>query len=114
MSAPPRVSLTRLLVAGSRCEACAEAGLISAQFNGQTRYYRREAERAAHVAEHGNLCELCGNPPKSRGLSEDHDHKTKLHRGWLCFRCNRALPTYVTLDWLRLAVAYLERAEAAR
>jgi hypothetical protein len=42
MSAPPRVSLTRLLVAGSRCEACAEAGLISAQFNGQTRYYCRE------------------------------------------------------------------------
>src|SRR5438552_2808983 len=75
---------------------------------------RREKERAAYVAEHGNVCELCGNPPKSRGLSEDHDHKTGAHRGWLCFRCNRALPVYVTLEWLRLAVAYFERAEAAR
>jgi hypothetical protein len=68
---------------------------------------RREAARAAYVAEHGNLCELCGNPPKSRGLSEDHDHKTGAHRGWLCFRCNRALPTYVTLDWLLRAALYL-------
>lgn len=75
---------------------------------------RREAARAAYVAEHGNVCELCGNPPKTRGLSEDHDHKTGAHRGWLCYRCNRALPNYVTLEWLRLAVTYIERAEAAR
>jgi hypothetical protein len=49
---------------------------------------RREAARAAYVAEHGNLCELCGNPPKSRGLSEDHDHKTGAHRGWLSTGCS--------------------------
>jgi hypothetical protein len=71
------------------------------------RRIRLETERAAHVAEHGNLCELCGNPPKSRGLAEDHDHKTGAHRGWLCFRCNRALPAYVTLEWLLRAALYL-------
>jgi hypothetical protein len=68
---------------------------------------RREAERAAYVREHGNVCELCGNPPKSRGLSEDHDHKTGAHRGWLCFRCNRALPAYVSVAWLLKAARYL-------
>jgi hypothetical protein len=73
---------------------------------------RREAARAAHVATHGNRCELCGNEPKSRGLSEDHDHKTGAHRGWLCYRCNIILRPYVTLEWLRKAVAYLERAAA--
>lgn len=69
---------------------------------------RRERERAAHVAEHGNRCELCGNEPKSRGLSEDHDHKTGAHRGWLCHRCNRALPTWVTRAWLWQAILYLD------
>jgi ribosomal protein L32 len=73
---------------------------------------RREHERAVYVAEHGNVCELCGKPPKSRGLSEDHDHKTEAHRGWLCYRCNIILRPYVTLEWLRKAVAYLERAAA--
>jgi hypothetical protein len=68
---------------------------------------RREKERAAYVAEHGNLCGLCGNAPKSRGLSEDHDHKTGAHRGWLCFRCNRALPSYVDAAWALKAARYL-------
>jgi hypothetical protein len=67
---------------------------------------RREAERAAHVAEHGPACQLCGNVPR-RGLDEDHDHHTGLHRGWLCHRCNRALPNWVTPRWLVLAALYL-------
>ena len=74
------------------------------------RRVRREKERAEYVAEHGNVCELCGNPPKSRGLSEDHDHKTGVHRGWLCYRCNSALRTYMDAAWLRKAAEYLERA----
>lgn len=74
------------------------------------RRVRRERERADYIAEHGNVCELCGNPPKSRGLSEDHDHATGEHRGWLCYRCNRALPTYVDAAWLVKALSYLGRA----
>jgi hypothetical protein len=73
---------------------------------------RREHERARYIEARGNFCELCGNPPKTRGLSEDHDHKTGAHRGWLCYRCNIILRPYVTLEWLRKAVAYLERAAA--
>ena len=73
---------------------------------------RRERERDAYIAANGNVCELCGNAPKSRGLSEDHDHATGEHRGWLCYRCNRALPTYVTAEWLGLALAYLQRVKA--
>lgn len=71
------------------------------------RRVRREKERAEYVAAHGNVCELCGNPPKSCGLSEDHDHRTNTHRGWLCYRCNRALPTYVDVEWLLRAALYL-------
>lgn len=67
---------------------------------------RRERQRAEHVAEHGAACQLCGRTQK-QGLHEDHDHKTGAHRGWLCHRCNRALPTWVTPGWLILAAIYL-------
>jgi hypothetical protein len=70
------------------------------------RRVRRERERAEHVAEHGPACQLCGNVPR-RGLDQDHDHKTGLTRGWLCHRCNRALQTWVTPEWLILAAIYL-------
>jgi hypothetical protein len=70
---------------------------------------RIEAERAEWTRIHGLACELCGNVPKTRGLEWDHDHKTSRHRGWLCHRCNRALPSWITADWLRKAADYLER-----
>lgn len=75
------------------------------------RRVRREKERAEYVAAHGNVCELCGNPPKSRGLSEDHDHKTGKHRGWLCYRCNRLLPTYLDASLAYKLYVYLVKAE---
>jgi hypothetical protein len=67
-----------------------------------------QAARAEHVAKHGPGCMICGTIPKTRGLQWDHDHKTGQHRGWLCHRCNRNLPAWVTPDWLRRAAAYLE------
>ncbi|HEX4672034.1 MAG TPA: endonuclease domain-containing protein [Solirubrobacteraceae bacterium] len=73
------------------------------------RRQRRDRERAAHIAAHGNRCELCGAAPKTRALSEDHDHRTGAHRGWLCHSCNRKLWRGVTPEWLRAAAAYLER-----
>lgn len=73
---------------------------------------RRTKERAEHVALHGPGCELCGNVPKSRGLHEDHDHKTGLHRGWLCARCNRVMHYWMTAVWLRDAARYLEERAA--
>lgn len=68
---------------------------------------RRERERAEHVATHGPGCEICGNVPKV-GLHEDHDHRTRRHRGWLCGRCNQALPYWMAPAWLRAAADYLE------
>lgn len=70
------------------------------------RRQRRDRERAAHVAEHGPACQICGNVPK-RGLDQDHDHRTGVTRGWLCHRCNRALPSWVTARWLLKAARYL-------
>lgn len=58
----------------------------------------------------GEHCALCGQLPKSRRLDRDHDHKTGMARGLLCHRCNRALPSWITPEWLRKAIEYLERA----
>lgn len=62
----------------------------------------------------GGGCAICGNPPKNRRLSVDHNHRTGKVRGLLCFRCNRALPTYATSDWLRSALQYVLRDEYPR
>ena len=63
------------------------------------------------VAEYGGRCGICGVEPKpGRKLHRDHEHAGDGRaRGLLCFRCNAALRTYMTADWLRRALAYLER-----
>jgi hypothetical protein len=75
------------------------------------RRQRRDRERTEHVAKYGPGCQLCGAIPKASGLHQDHDHRTGKTRGWLCHRCNRALPTWVTANWLRLAAVYLEKSD---
>lgn len=58
----------------------------------------------------GERCAICGAEPKpGRRLQRDHDHRTGYPRGLLCFRCNRQLPTWATIEWMRAALAYLER-----
>lgn len=57
-------------------------------------------------AQHGG-CAICGAPPKTRRLHVDHDHRTGQVRGLLCMRCNRALPSWISEDWLTRARAYL-------
>lgn len=57
----------------------------------------------------GGVCAICGNPPATRRLDIDHCHKDMYVRGLLCHRCNRALPTHVTTDWMRKAIRYLEQ-----
>jgi len=55
-------------------------------------------------------CALCPREPSPRRrLDMDHDHKTMVVRGLLCHRCNRALPDWITPEWLRDAADYLER-----
>lgn len=57
----------------------------------------------------GEFCAICGRPPGNRRLDRDHDHRTGRPRGLLCARCNRALPNWITVDWLLAAAAYLRR-----
>lgn len=58
----------------------------------------------------GERCGICGRAPTARRrLDRDHDHKSGEARGLLCARCNRALPSWVTVEWLRKAIIYLCR-----
>jgi hypothetical protein len=66
-----------------------------------------DAEYDRLLAAQGGGCAICGNPPKTRRLHVDHDHKTGRVRGLLCHRCNRALPDWVTPLWLSYARQYL-------
>ncbi len=59
------------------------------------------------LAAQDGHCALCPNTPKTRRLHVDHDHATGEVRGLLCHRCNRALPTWVTAEWLRGAAVYV-------
>lgn len=73
-----------------------------------------DAPYEAFVAVNGGeACGICGavQKPGGRRLHRDHDHRTGKARGLLCFRDNAALRPYMTAEWLRAALAYLERTE---
>ena len=60
------------------------------------------------VSEFGERCGICEREPSAkRRLDRDHCHKTGEPRGLLCHRCNRALPDWMTVDWLTRAARYL-------
>lgn len=72
------------------------------------RPYRPHYDRL--LAEQGGVCAVCGRlPSEKRRFDMDHDHRQLYLRGLLCPRCNRALPVWVTPEWLRAAADYLER-----
>lgn len=62
------------------------------------------------LAAQDGHCALCPATPKTRRLHVDHDHMSKPPRvrGLLCHRCNRALPTWITAEWLTRAAQYVE------
>src|SRR3989442_7637556 len=66
-----------------------------------------DARYAEMVRAKGGGCAICGNPPKTRRLHVDHDHRTGKIRGLLCHRCNRALPNWISGPWLWRALQYL-------
>lgn len=63
----------------------------------------------AMLAAQNGHCGLCPATPKTRRLNVDHDHKSGKVRELLCNRCNRALPSWVTPEWLESAADYLRR-----
>ena len=57
-------------------------------------------------------CECCGVDPMTRQYKTfwvlDHDHETKIFRGWLCDECNRIGKLGDTLEGVMRAVKYLQ------
>jgi hypothetical protein len=65
----------------------------------------------AMLAAQGGGCAICGNPPKTRRLHVDHDHKTGNVRGLLCHKHNRGLAYFSDdADMLYRAGDYLDNA----
>lgn len=100
----------------ARLQLCAECGKRRPRTKRPDHMAAMEAmtyEQA--VALYGEHCGICGRPPGTRRLHRDHEHKGDGQiRGILCFRCNAALRSYMTIDWLEKALAYLRRAESLR
>ncbi len=69
-----------------------------------------DADYERLLSEQDGHCALCPTKPKTRRLHVDHDHATGRVRGLLCYRCNRALPNYVTWEWCIEAARYLSGA----
>lgn len=64
--------------------------------------YNRMRERQ------NGVCKICKKPPNGkRPLAVDHDHKTGVIRGLLCYGCNRALHVLDSGSLLEEAKAYL-------
>ena len=72
-----------------------------------------DEDYAAYLEAQGGRCALCSATPKTRRLNVDHDHRSMAVRGLLCHRCNRALPSWVSPEWLRAAADYLEAARVS-
>lgn len=49
------------------------------------------ADYNRRYALQGGTCAICRKPPKGRQLAADHNHKTGVFRGLLCWKCNRHL-----------------------
>jgi hypothetical protein len=73
------------------------------------------AQYEALLNEQGGGCALCGREPRAgRSLHVDHNHKTGVVRGLLCFRCNAGIGQFGE-DTFRIAdaIVYLSRGRQA-
>ena len=68
------------------------------------------------LARQGGTCAMCPAKPSptGRSLHSDHDHKTGLFRGILCWRCNNILRRGTTATLLRAGADYLDDPPAVR
>lgn len=92
----------------SRCRPC--AARAGADYRLEKVYGITPGRYAAKLAEQRGVCAICWQPPVTKRLAVDHDHKTGQRRGLLCSRCNHDLlgAAHDSLTILRRAVAYLE------
>jgi hypothetical protein len=106
-----------------KCRRCLTAGQsLKLRKCGACQLKRPVRKRPAHMValllpyeqyvelNGGEICGICKTAGSGRRrLDRDHDHKTGKPRGLLHPRCNRALPSWITSDWLRRAADYLDR-----
>lgn len=107
------------ITSGEKCGSVNENRKRNCWNCGKPRAKRKPPEHRAVLAmpyeywadRFGDRCNICGTAPSSRRrLDRDHDHATGEMRGLLCHKCNRGLDWFPTVDVLKSAVAYLERA----
>jgi len=61
------------------------------------------------VAQQGDVCAICREPPPARQrLAVDHDHTSGAVRGLLCRQCNMALGLLEKTGWIQAAQQYLK------
>jgi hypothetical protein len=81
----------------------------------KTRYGVDADEWDEVLRKQGGVCAGCGKPPpkSGRSLHTDHDHKTGVFRGILCWQCNSSvLRRGVTARVLRNLADYLDNPPA--
>jgi hypothetical protein len=67
------------------------------------------------LAEQGGHCGICPKKPApGKSLAVDHDHKTGLVRGLLCFMCNKRVLGARSADVLVRTAAYVTSPPAER
>jgi len=71
-----------------------------------------EEEHAKILKHQNNLCAICKSPTAGT-LAIDHDHKTGLVRGGLCYRDNIFLGS-LTIEFLEKALEYLKNPPATK
>jgi hypothetical protein len=76
----------------------------------KNRYNLSEIDYQKMLKKQKNNCGICGKPKcKLKSLSVDHDHKTGVVRGLLCFKCNFALGLFQdSPKILKKAIRYLK------
>lgn len=72
-------------------------------------YNLTEAQYDALLEFQDGVCAICERPPLTRRLEVDHDHKSGLVRGLLCWFCNKkVIGRYTEPDVFEAAVIYLK------
>ena len=121
----PKCSHRNKRTSSRKCQGCGEATKPKRRVPKHAETLRDDSyERyveinvAIHAPDDPEDCGCCGRPRVFPGVNErEHGHKRHeasfgKPRGLACHYCNKYVLANRTLDELRQAVAYLERAEA--
>lgn len=96
----------RTLVKGVNVKVCLDCAPSWRERNARKRKLKERLSEAYERLEavHGNCCMICGLEPSTRRMNVDHNHRTGMIRGLLCYRCNYGLHWFCD-DPMRLKAA---------